>query len=469
MTHIFNWLYGAAGVVFLFGAAIFVHEFGHYWVARKRGLKIEGFAIGFGPKIFSWVRDGIEYSVRWIPAGGFVKLPQMVTSSALEGATGESIPPAPPLSKILVAVAGPLMNVAFAFVIAVIIYWVGLPVPINPSIIGYVEPSSPEARMGIREGDRIIAVSDKPVKSWEEIYQATILALSNTLPVTIVHEAPNHPAVTNTYFLKAQVNTLLGLKTLNLDARDHLIIDTVSGGEPAAAAGIKVDDEVIGFAGAPITSRQQLINLIQKRGGLPTPIIVKRGQQRLALTVTPFLDPKTKKCMIGVGFTLGLDRYELEHPTPMAQIEEVLDQVYGTITALAHSHESGVKASDLSGPVGIISALAFQLNTDYRLALHFLVMLNINLAIINLLPLPILDGGHIAVALIERVRRRPLSGRVLENTYTVFAIVLISFMLYVTFFDIKRISLFRMVFHRDTQIEQPEKPATLQPPADKAP
>src|ERR1035437_5432964 len=100
MSHILKDLYIAAGVVFLFGAAIFVHEFGHYWVARKRGLKVEAFAIGFGPKIFSWVRDGIEYSVRWIPAGGFVKLPQMITSSALEGDAGKDIATAAPLSKI---------------------------------------------------------------------------------------------------------------------------------------------------------------------------------------------------------------------------------------------------------------------------------------------------------------------------------------------------------------------------------
>src|SRR3954451_24497550 len=98
-----NVLYVAAAVLFLFGAAVFVHEFGHFWVARKRGMKVEAFAIGFGPKIFSWVRDGIEYSFRGIPAGGFVKLPQMITSEALEGSNkGEPIPPASPLSRILV-------------------------------------------------------------------------------------------------------------------------------------------------------------------------------------------------------------------------------------------------------------------------------------------------------------------------------------------------------------------------------
>ena len=119
MIEILNWLYVIAAVVLLFGCAVFVHEFGHYWVARRLGMKVEAFAIGFGPKIWGWTKDGIEYSVRWIPAGGYVKLPQMVTSEALEGKADspEKIPPATPLSKILVAFAGPLMNVIFAFIV----------------------------------------------------------------------------------------------------------------------------------------------------------------------------------------------------------------------------------------------------------------------------------------------------------------------------------------------------------------
>src|SRR5580693_6188906 len=98
MSHILNTVYIWAGVIFLFGAAIFVHEFGHYWVALKRGLKVEEFAIGFGPKILSWKRNGIDYSLRWIPAGGFVRLPQMMTSTAIEG-TGEQDPSSAQVSK----------------------------------------------------------------------------------------------------------------------------------------------------------------------------------------------------------------------------------------------------------------------------------------------------------------------------------------------------------------------------------
>ena len=144
-------------------------------------------------------------------------------------------------------------------------------------------------------------------------------------------------------------------------------------------------------------------------------------------------------------------------------MQEVVDQVYRTFAALVHSRESGVKASDLSGPVGIIGILAIQWNTDYRLALHFLVILNINLAILNMLPVPVLDGGHIVMALIERVRRRPLGVRFVEYTTTAFAVVLILFMIYITTYDIKRLPLFRMMFNRETQIEHSEKPAAPAP------
>ncbi|HEX3718055.1 MAG TPA: RIP metalloprotease RseP [Verrucomicrobiae bacterium] len=453
MIHILKDLYIGVGVIFLFGAAIFVHEFGHYWVARKRGLKVEAFAIGFGPKIFSWVRDGIEYSVRWIPAGGFVKLPQMITSSTLEGdGKKDEIPPAPPFSKILVAVAGPFMNVVFAFFVAGIVYFVGLPVPFNPSIIGYVDPTSAEAKMGIHQGDRIVAINDKPVKSWEEINSITMLALTNVMPVVISHDG-----VSNTYMLKAEVNTLVGLKTLNLDALDHLVVKKVQSGEPAEAAHLKADDEVLGFAGMPVSSRQQLIGLIQKRGSQPTSILVKRGNEKLNLTITPATDPTSKKSRIGVEFSLGRDVYEIEHPTPWEQVTDVCGQIYATVSALVHSHESGVKASDLSGPVGIIGALAVQWSTDYRLALSFLVMLNINLALLNMLPIPVLDGGHILMAIIERVRRRPLEVRIVEYTTTAFAMVLILFMTYVTIYDIKdRVPLFRLMFNHDSQIQQAE-------------
>lgn len=454
---VLNIIYVVFAMLLLFGAAVFVHEWGHYWMARKRGMKVEAFAIGFGPKVFSWKRDGVEYAWRWIPAGGYVKLPQMITSESLEGATqkDETIPPASPASKILVAFAGPFMNVVFAFALATLIYFVGLPVAVNPSIIGFVEPGSEEATLGIREGDRIVSVNGERVKSWQDVSMFAILARTNVMPVVIERDG-----VETTYQLKARVNEAVGLKLLNLDPRDHPEVIEVQSGSAAEAAGLQGGDKILAFNGLPVASREQLIGLIQKRGGAPTELRIQRGAEKMTLTVTPREDPTTK---IGrIGAVLGsssTQTYVVQRPgpTPWEQVSEVVDKTLKTISALIHSRQTGVGAKDLSGPVGILTILAAQVNTDYRLALSFLVLLNVNLAILNLLPIPVLDGGHIVMAVIERIRRRPLSHKFVEYTTTAFAILLISFMLYVTFFDVKRFSLFKAMFKSGHRIEEPQK------------
>jgi regulator of sigma E protease len=443
---VLNIIYVVGAVVLLFGAAIFFHELGHFWVARKLGMKVEEFAIGMGPKLFSWVRNGIVYSIRWIPAGGFVKLPQMVTSEALEGKSDEPVLPAPPFHKILVAFAGPIMNVLFGFAIASIVYFVGLPTPVNPSVIGDVDPNTAEGKLGIREGDRIVMVNEHPVKSWEEVVYATITAPTNVLPVVIEREG-----VRNTYMLAATASPLGG-KWLNLDPREHPVVGQVESDKPAAAAGLKPGDKIISVNGVPVPSKDRMVELISAAEGKPCEIAFDRGSERMSVTITPQYDPANKRARIGVVFGEGI--YELKHPTPWAQIREHTEKTFGVISALVNTRRTGVKASDLSGPVGIASILAAQVHRDYRLALSFLVLLNVNLAILNLLPIPVLDGGHIVMAIIERIRRRPLSVKFVEYTTTAFAVLLISFMLYVTFFDLKRFPLFKAMFKIKPQIEQ---------------
>lgn len=457
-------IYVVAGVVFLFGAAVFVHEFGHFWVARKRGMKVEAFAIGFGPKIFGWTRDGIEYSVRWIPAGGFVKLPQMITSEAIEGKDeqAKALPPADPLSKILVAFAGPFMNVVFAFAIATLIYFVGLPEAVNPSIIGYVDPESEEYAVGIREGNEIVSVQGEKVATWHEVQMAAALARTNILDVGIQQkDEVKH------FSLKAEVNDVIGLKVLNLASRDTVIIAQVMEGSPAEEAGLQNEDKVLEFSEVPIHSYEQLISLIGKSANESHPLKIERQGQILTLPITPELDETVQKGRIGVQLTSPPPVYIVKTPgpTPVALVHEVWDQTIKTLGALFHSKETGVSAKDLSGPVGILSVLAIQVKTDYRLALKFLVLLNINLAILNLLPLPVLDGGHIVMSLYEMITRRPVSPRIQEYTTSAFAILLISFMLYVTYHDIDRIPLFKSLFNDPGTVEQssPEEPEPSTP------
>ena len=443
---VLNVIYVVAAMLLLFGAAVFVHEYGHYWMALRRGLKIEGFSIGFGPKIVSWMRDGVEWSWRWIPAGGFVKLPQMVTSDAIEGKATEPVeklPPVSPWSKILVAFAGPMMNVIFGIVIAFLLWGVGIPVQVSPPIIGYVDPGSPEAKLGIQPGDQILSVDGKPISSWHDIQETTILARSTNLAVVIMRAGK----FTNTYELTTVVSEALGLKVLNLDPRDHPVIKNVRADSPAEAAGLKAGDEILVFAQVPLHGADQFIKLVQKCPGETKDIVVKRDGQRTTLKVTPRLDGSAKVGRIGAEIGTGRPIYRIEYIPPWIQIGTVLDRTVSTFSALAHSKQTGVGLKDLSGPPGILAMLAAYVNSDWRLALSFLVLLNINLAIINLFPMPVLDGGHIVMALIERLFGRPLPYRLVEYTTTAFAVLLIGFMLIVSWNDFKRFSLFRSMFN----------------------
>jgi regulator of sigma E protease len=451
--QLFTWIWVVLAVILLFGAAVFVHEFGHFWMARRCGLKVEGFSIGLGPKIFGWKRDGIEYAWRWIPAGGFVKLPQMVTSETLEGKTdAEKLPPVSPGRKILVALAGPLMNVVFAFVIATALYFLGLPMLDDPAVIGGVEAGSAEAQLGILPGDRIVAVDGDKVSSWEDILMVTALARTNQFTVTIERQG-----VKTDYRLMAKANEDLGVKLLNLEPKGHPVIDEVLPGGVAQEVGLQKQDEILSFDGVPIVGQEQLIHLIQKRAGLASSMEVVRASQPLNFTVTPRLDPTEKVGRLGMKIgrsTTAVYRLQWPGPPPWQLVGQVCHQTFATIGALMHSKQTGVGLKDLSGPPGILVGLAAEVKADLRLGLKFMVLLNMSLAILNLLPLPVLDGGHIGLAIVEKLRGRPLSPKVQEYATTAFAFLLLSFMLYVSYNDVvKRFPLFRSLFDQKVQIQ----------------
>ena len=467
METILTYAYVIVAVLLLFGAAIFVHEFGHYWVALKRGLKVEEFAIGFGPKLFAWKRGEVLWTIRAFPAGGFVKLPQMVTSEALEGSNGgEPLPAISPFSKILVAFAGPLMNVIFAFAIASFIYFVGLPILVNPSVVGPVKEGTEAAKVGFQEGDRIIAVNGKTVDSWQEISQETILSITNVLTLTAVRGT-----ATNAYQVTAKTIPNTQLKWLDIPSREIPTVGRVRPGKPAEQAGIMAGDRFVEIDGVPVFSNERMIELISAAEGRPVHVVVNRGGSLTNFTVTPQLDAEVKEgekkvARIGVEFSGGIYRVQRPGPSPIAQVDYVLGMMGKTFSALYNSKKTGVGASDLSGPVGILGSLASQVMIDYRLALSFMVLLNINLAILNLLPIPVLDGGHIMMSIYEALFRRPVSLKLQEYATGFFAILLIGFMLYVTVFgDLRRWGLMKSMLQRGSQVEVIETPANSSAPA----
>ena len=456
-------LMAAPIVVLLFGASIFLHEFGHYWVARKLGLKVEAFAIGFGPKMFGWTKDGIEYSVRWIPAGGFVKLPQMLTSEMLEGSAddAENIPPAPPFAKIAVALAGPAMNIVFAFAIGCLLMFTGVPKLVNPSIVGAIEPGSAEEQMGIQVGDRIVKVNGKNTRTWQDILLTCAIARTNVVPVEI-----QRGETLRTYQLSlAGEDGSVGLKMLNLGSGSEPAVGVVFPDTPAERAGLQSGDKIIGFNGIRVVSHRHLKDLVGKSNGTPSEILVERNGAEITATLTPEIMGDEKSARIGIQFATDNNVYELQKPGPMpwVRIVEVWDQTVGTLGALVHSKQTGVGLGDMSGPPGILLMLSHWVLTDFRLALDFLILLNVNLAILNMLPIPVLDGGHTVMGLIEafvkrfwgqKAVRKVLNVRMIEYSTMVFAVALLSLMLYVSFNDLKRFPLFKSMFETETTIEQ---------------
>ena len=453
-------IYVIAAVLLLFGAAIFVHEWGHYFVAPLCGMKVEEFAIGFGKILWKKEKDGILYTVRMIPAGGFVKLPQMLTSEAIEGKSeeedAEPLPEISPWAKIAVAVAGPIMNIVFAVVLATVIYFVGLPEMITPPVVGNLSKESTEYALGIREGDIVTKIDDQAIPSWEEAYKLTALSLTNRFAVAFQRDRDEF-----THVLTATpVSDEIPIKTLDLPSKFPPIVGRVLEGQAASEAGLKQDDKIISLGGIPIGGQGLLIDELQKNGDKATEIVVRRDGENIPLPITPRMIEG--KVMIGVQFGQGPRVYIERHPgpTPWENISEVGSLMWRTLYALFHPKQTGVGVSDLSGPVGILAMLGAMVKTDYRLALNFLVLLNVNLAILNMLPIPVLDGGHTVMGLIEGIFRRNIPAKLQEWATTGFAVALISLMLYVTFHDVfMRRGIFVDMFNSDTEVQAPADPS----------
>ena len=452
-------IYVVAAVLLLFGAAIFVHEWGHYIVARMCGMKVEEFAIGFGKILWKREKDGILYTVRAIPAGGFVKLPQMLTSEALEGKSeeeeAEPLPEISPWAKIAVAVAGPIMNIVFAVVLATVIFVVGLPEMITPPVVGNLSKESTEYALGIREGDIVTRIDEQAILSWEEAHKLTALSVTNRFAVTFMRDDDEF-----THVLTATpVSDEIPIKTLDLPSKFPPIVGRVLPEQAADEAGLKADDKIVSLGGIPIGGQGQLIDELQKNGGKPTEIVVQRGAEEVALAITPRLIED--KVMIGVQFGRG-PRVYIERwpgPFPWENISEVGSLMWRTLYALFHPKQTGVGVSDLSGPVGILAMLGAMVKTDYRLALNFLVLLNVNLAILNMLPIPVLDGGHTIMGFIEGIFRVKIPVIIQTVLTYIFAILLILLMLFVSFHDIyERSDIFIDMFNSDTEVQAPADP-----------
>ena len=441
----------ALEVVLLFNLLIGVHELGHFLAAKWRGLKVDRFAIWFGKPIWKKKINGVEYALGWIPAGGYVALPQMATMEAIEGKTDETAEPLPnvsPLDKIIVAFAGPLFSFGLAVFFAVVVWQVGKPSneSDNSTTIGWVDPAGPAAKAGLQAGDTILEIDGHPVHhftatSSDSVTWRIVTSEGTNITIKYLRDGQEHLAYAVPYHRKTTWLERKALRQILITAASKSSIFEIASNSPAAQAGLKPGDQVIGLDGQKIYSFMSILAAEEAMSNSvvkPVTLTIKRGGEqfdRTLLAVKP-LQPTNSGPSFGIVSWQGDTNFSLTHPSPLEQIQSSAGQIFSTFGAL-FSHKGEIGVQQLGGAVMIIRVYSnlFQDEDGWRRVLWFSVILNVNLALLNLLPLPVLDGGHITLSLIEAVRRRPVSAKILNTVQSGFAALLIGFMIYIAFFD----------------------------------
>ena len=452
-------------VLILFNLLIVVHELGHFLAARWRGLYIEKFGVWFGKPLWKKTINGVQYSLGSLPFGGFVALPQLAPMDIIEGKADldrAKLPRISALDKIIVAFAGPLFSLLLALFFAGIVWVVGHPVgeADSTTVIGYVLPDSPAQKVGLRPGDKILEVDGKPVRRFlgmnDSVSWNVVRSEGDKIAVKFQRAGSVHTVWVEPYKAETRGWRRKSVRQLLIYPAETALIDSVEPNTPAAAAGLRKGDIIRGFDQTPIYNPIALLEYISKHPKDQLVLHVERDGKRFDVPVKPTLLPTEgeMKPRIGIRWdTAGI--MSISHPNPVEQVYNSVTSTLKTIGAVA-SPKSDVKLQHLSGPVGIgrIYYLLFQSERGWQLALWFSVILNVNLAILNMLPIPVLDGGHIVLAIIESVRRKPVNMRVLELVQTSCAVLIIGYMLYITFFDVQDLPFIR---NKLDQLEAPAK------------
>jgi len=471
ILHIARVIFILLEVLILFNLLIVVHELGHFLAARWRGLYIEKFGVWFGKPLWKKKINGVQYSLGSLPFGGFVALPQLAPMDIIEGKADldrAKLPKISALDKIIVAIAGPLFSLLLALCFAAVVWAVGHPVSEGDSttVIGYVAPDSPAKKAGLQPGDKILSVDGKPVRRFmgmnDSVSWDVVRSEGDKIAVKFQRDGAVQTVWVEPYKAETRGWRRKSVRQLLIYPAETPIIDKVEPNTPAAKAGLRSGDIIRGFDQTPIYNPIALLEYISKHPNDELMLHVERRDAKLDVPVKPTLLPTGSEMKPRIGIQWDISgMMSTQHPNPIEQVYNSVTSTLKTIGAVA-SPKSDVKLQHLSGPVGIwnIYVRLFEAEGGWKLALWFSVILNVNLAILNMLPIPVLDGGHIVLALIESVRRKPVNMRVLEVVQTSCAVVIIGYMLYITFFDVQDLPFVRKTLDQFETQSQPKNSQT---------
>ncbi len=421
--------------LFVLGVLIFVHELGHFLMARLHGVRVLRFSLGFDPKLVSVVRGGTEYSIGIVPLGGFVKMAGDSVDDQRSGAPDEFLSQSKWV-RFQVYLAGPTMNILLAWVLLTVTLSHGADVPryrSAPAVIGTVAADSPAAKAGLEPGDRIVRVGTHDVATWDDLDLAVEPNPDRKLEVVVMRGQQRIDAeITPEAVTKYEIGDL-GISPV---LRPEIM--AVDAGGPADLAGIKAGDVVVAAAGKAV-DQTALMSVIQKSAGTPLTLTIERQGATRDVSVTP-------AAAGGNGMIhVTLSAYEVRHEDlTLWQAAGMSAQRNWQTTVLIWQTLTGLVTGQtpmrrLMGPVAIAQLSGTYAALGWTAFLDFMAMISINLGLINLLPIPVMDGGHIAILGFEGLSRRDLSVKVKERILMAGAALIVLLMVTVIYNDVMRL------------------------------
>jgi len=435
---------------------VLVHEFGHFAVAKLCGVRIEVFSLGFGARLFGVKWGDTDYRVSALPLGGYVKMAGEMPGSETTGDPGE-FTAHPRWQRVLIAVAGPVANFLLAFVLMAGLYMMHNEVEQyleSPAVLDVVPPNSPAGRAGLESGDRIVRFDSDHNPTWEKVTDRAALDVNTTVPVTVERTVNGQTKQFSTELLLADSSKGedFDLESLGLLPRQQdgpVIIEDVMGGDPAAKAGLKPGDGLVSVNGQAVHGVPAIIAVLDEGGNKPANLVVLRDGKTFSVTVQPIWADLGAGGTPGyrLGFSASPPPFRVEQlPLPQAVRRSVSYNLRysGYILDILHrmfTHHGAVM-QQLSGPIGIARMTGEAAEHGWEPLIGLMALISLNLGIMNLLPIPILDGGMILLLCIEGLMRRDLKQEFKERVYQVAFVMLILAFAFIIVNDVSKLNLF---------------------------